>query len=49
MEALRAVHRDPAHPWTVQSLAARAGLSRTAFAQRFATTIGSPPPAYLTW
>ncbi|MGP3965440.1 AraC family transcriptional regulator [Nonomuraea sp. 3N208] len=49
MEALRAIHRRPAHPWTVQSLAALAGLSRTAFAQRFTATVGSPPLAYLTW
>ncbi|MFD8481426.1 AraC family transcriptional regulator [Kitasatospora sp. NPDC059673] len=47
--ALRAIHRDPAHPWTVQSLAAHAGLSRSSFAQRFTATVGSPPLAYLTW
>ncbi|WP_327673732.1 AraC family transcriptional regulator [Kitasatospora sp. NBC_00458] len=47
--ALRAVHREPAAPWTVQSLADRAGLSRTAFAQRFTATIGRPPLGYLTW
>lgn len=47
--ALRAVHGDPAHPWTVQSLSARAGLSRSAFAQRFTALVGSPPMAYLTW
>lgn len=29
--ALRAVHRDPAAPWTVAKLAAEAGLSRAAF------------------
>lgn len=49
MEALRGVHEHPAHPWTVQSLADRAGLSRAAFAQRFTATLGSPPLAYLTW
>ncbi|MFC4005762.1 AraC family transcriptional regulator [Nonomuraea purpurea] len=48
-EALRAIHQCPAHPWTVQSLAARAGLSRAAFAQRFAGKVGTPPLAYLTW
>ncbi|WP_055589504.1 AraC family transcriptional regulator [Peterkaempfera griseoplana] len=47
--ALRAVHREPARPWTVQTLAAEAGLSRSAFAQRFTGTVGSPPLAYLTW
>ncbi|MCK2219984.1 AraC family transcriptional regulator [Actinomadura sp. ATCC 31491] len=49
MEALRAVHARPARPWTVQSLAAVAGLSRAAFAQRFTATVGAPPLAYLTW
>ncbi|AQZ65614.1 Transcriptional regulator, AraC family [[Actinomadura] parvosata subsp. kistnae] len=47
--ALRAIHQHPATPWTVQSLAARAGLSRAAFAQRFAGKVGAPPLAYLTW
>lgn len=47
--ALRAIHQHPAQPWTVQSLAARAGLSRASFAQRFAGKVGSPPLAYLTW
>ncbi len=46
--ALRAVHDDPAHPWTVESLGARAGLSRAAFAKRFATLVGEPPLTYLT-
>ncbi|MFG1702496.1 AraC family transcriptional regulator [Nonomuraea sp. M3C6] len=47
--ALRAIHQQPARPWTVQSLADRAGLSRAAFAQRFTGKVGSPPLAYLTW
>ncbi|MFC5826083.1 AraC family transcriptional regulator [Nonomuraea insulae] len=47
--ALHAIHRDPAHPWTVQSLAARAGLSRAAFSRRFATLVGRPPLTYVTW
>ncbi|WP_433892252.1 AraC family transcriptional regulator [Streptomyces sp. CA-111067] len=47
--ALRAIHREPARPWTVQSLAAEADLSRSAFAQRFAATVGSTPLAYVTW
>ncbi|MGN9783701.1 AraC family transcriptional regulator [Nonomuraea sp. ZG12] len=47
--ALDAVHRDPAHPWTVQSLAGCAGLSRAAFSRRFSTLVGQPPLAYLTW
>ncbi|MEB3371850.1 helix-turn-helix domain-containing protein [Saccharopolyspora mangrovi] len=30
-------------------LAAEAGLSRAAFAQRFTGLVGSPPLTYLTW
>jgi AraC-like DNA-binding protein len=48
-EALRAIHSHPERPWTVQSLAALAGLSRAPFARRFAETVGSPPLTYLTW
>lgn len=47
--ALLALHRDPAHPWTVKTLADQAGLSRAAFAHRFTTLIGQPPLGYLTW
>ncbi|HEX7744793.1 MAG TPA: AraC family transcriptional regulator [Micromonosporaceae bacterium] len=47
--ALHAIHRDPAHPWTVQTLGSRAGLSRAAFSHRFTTLVGQPPMAYLTW
>ncbi|WP_045744870.1 AraC family transcriptional regulator [Actinoplanes rectilineatus] len=47
--SLRAVHESPAHPWTVESLAMRAGLSRAAFARRFTAAVGQPPLTYLTW
>jgi AraC-like DNA-binding protein len=47
--ALQAIHAQPAQPWTVSALAAHANLSRTVFAQRFATLVGQPPLAYLTW
>lgn len=47
--ALRAIHGDPAHPWTVEELGARGGLSRAAFARRFTALVGEPPLAYLTW
>jgi AraC-like DNA-binding protein len=46
--ALRSLHARIEHPWTVAELAAVAGLSRAAFAQRFTRTIGQPPIAYLT-
>jgi AraC-like DNA-binding protein len=47
--ALHAIHRDPAHGWTVQSLAKEAGLSRAAFARRFTAATRQPPLTYLTW
>ncbi|GHE50413.1 AraC family transcriptional regulator [Streptomyces longispororuber] len=46
--ALAAIHAEPAAQWTVESLAERAGLSRAAFARRFATLVGEPPMAYVT-
>ncbi|WP_189864709.1 AraC family transcriptional regulator [Streptomyces poonensis] len=46
--ALRLLHDDPAHPWTVASLAAKAGVSRAALARRFGELVGEPPMTYLT-
>lgn len=46
--ALKAIHDAPGDPWTVESLAARTGLSRAAFARRFAGVVGVPPLTYLT-
>lgn len=46
--ALSAIHDDPARNWTVESLAALSGLSRSAFAARFLATVGQPPLQYLT-
>ncbi|MFI9273262.1 cupin domain-containing protein [Kitasatospora sp. NPDC052896] len=46
--ALAAIHQDPAAPWSVESLADRAGTSRATFARRFTTLVGEPPLAYLT-
>lgn len=46
--SLRLVHDDPAHPWTIAELAARAGASRAAFARRFNALVGVPPMTYLT-
>jgi AraC-like DNA-binding protein len=46
--ALRALHARPAHAWTVEELAAEAGLSRAALAKRFTTEVGAPPMTYLT-
>ncbi|MEV5546287.1 AraC family transcriptional regulator [Streptomyces sp. NPDC052309] len=46
--ALRLIQDDPAHPWTVAELAAKAGVSRAALARRFTGLVGEPPMAYLT-
>jgi AraC-like DNA-binding protein len=46
--ALRAIHDDPARPWTVAALAAEAGISRAALARRFGELVGEPPMTYLT-
>ncbi|MFI1930057.1 AraC family transcriptional regulator [Streptomyces sp. NPDC020330] len=46
--ALRAMHEDPAHPWTTAELAVRAGVSRTTLAKRFTELVGEGPVAYLT-
>jgi AraC-like DNA-binding protein len=46
--ALAAIHATPSANWTVESLAARSGLSRAAFARRFAVLVGETPMAYLT-
>jgi AraC-like DNA-binding protein len=41
------MHEEPARSWTVESLAALAGLSRSAFAARFAEVVGITPLKYL--
>ena len=41
------MHEDCAQPWTLEDLAARAGLSRTVLAERFRDTMGDTPLAYL--
>ena len=46
--ALRALHAQPAHPWTVEELAGVASLSRAALAKRFTAEVGAPPMTYLT-
>jgi AraC-like DNA-binding protein len=47
-KALALIHRNPAHPWTVASLAKEAGVSRSVLAERFRHYLGEPPVAYLT-
>jgi len=46
--ALRAMHQDPRESWTVETLAAEAGVSRAALARRFNELVGEPPMTYLT-
>ena len=47
-EALALIHQQPAEPWTVESLAGRVAMSRSAFAARFAELVQEPPLTYLT-
>ena len=46
--ALNSMHERIDHPWTVATLAAEAGMSRSAFAQRFKELMGESPLEYLT-
>jgi AraC-like DNA-binding protein len=46
--ALRILHNNPDHPWTVATLAAESGVSRAGLARRFTELVGEPPMAYLT-
>lgn len=46
--AVAAMYDDPATPWTVDSLARIAAMSRSAFSQTFHNAVGTPPIAYLT-
>ena len=46
--AMNAMHEKPAYRWTLQTLAERAGMSRTIFTLRFKKTVGSSPMEYLT-
>jgi len=46
--ALRMLHNNPAHPWTVATLADATGISRAALARRFTDVVGEPPMAFLT-
>lgn len=47
-KALRIMHRDPAHSWTVVKLAAEVGVSRAALARRFQDVVGESPMRFLT-
>ena len=46
--ALRRLHEDPAHGWTISELARQVGMSRAGLARRFTALVGEPPMSYLT-
>jgi AraC-like DNA-binding protein len=46
-KVLGALHDDLARGWTLEEMARVAGLSRAAFAARFAERVGEPPMRYL--
>jgi AraC-like DNA-binding protein len=45
--ALVAMHEKPAHEWSLEELAAQAGMSRSVFANTFRERIGCTPGVYL--
>jgi AraC-like DNA-binding protein len=46
--ALNALHKRPAHAWTLEELARAAGTSRSVLAERFQQLVGTSPMQYLT-
>src|SRR5882672_390723 len=46
--ALGAMHKDPAHAWTLEELARAANTSRSVLAERFHDLVGNTPMQYLT-
>ena len=47
-KVIEAMHAEPAHPWTLVTLASRAGMSRSVLAQYFRKRVGETTIAYLT-
>jgi AraC-like DNA-binding protein len=45
--ALAEIHRDPARAWTLELLARKVAMSRSAFAAHFMKFVGTPPMQYL--
>ncbi|MCW8886129.1 MAG: AraC family transcriptional regulator [Motiliproteus sp.] len=45
--AMVAIHQQPGAPWTLASLAEKAAMSRSVFAERFKATLGKSPGEYL--
>lgn len=46
--ALVAMHETPGEPWSLERMAERAGMSRTAFANTFREVVGQTPADYLS-
>ena len=46
--AITCMHEEPAHAWTVEELAQRVAMSRSAFSLKFKETVGQSPMEYLT-
>ncbi|MGY8634021.1 AraC family transcriptional regulator [Bradyrhizobium sp. 14AA] len=46
-KAIRLMHEDVAHPWTLESLAGAIAMSRSAFSKRFKSKVGLAPLDYL--
>jgi len=46
--AFQRMHERPGHPWTVETLAHAASMSRSGFAMRFKQALGLAPLTYLT-
>ena len=47
-KAVNAMHAEPARDWSLQELAATAGMSRARFAAKFRTVVGMTPVSYLS-
>lgn len=47
-KALALLHRQPAHPWTIATLADEVGVSRSVLAERFRYYLADTPIGYLT-
>lgn len=47
-KAINGLHAEPAKAWSLEELAAIAGMSRARFAARFRATVGNTPMGYLS-
>lgn len=47
-QVLAAIHLEPSREWSVEALARMMGVSRSGFADRFASVVGETPAKYVT-